>query len=134
MAEKNFEIYFGEIHPSDKEISEQGSISFLYFDANDEALSIRYHLESYVEQCEAREADPRMQVKGGGGNIDEGWIAMKLQGEEAWVKSRNSLSDKLSERRASRARLEEDENLFIAPAFDKLLLIAHHPFTEAPRF
>ena len=30
MAEKNFEIYFGEIHPSDKEISEQGSISFLY--------------------------------------------------------------------------------------------------------
>lgn len=84
MAEKNFEIYFGEIHPSDKEISEQGSISFLYFDANDEALSIRYHLESYVEQCEAREADPRMQVKGGGGgNIDEGWIAMKLQGEEA---------------------------------------------------
>lgn len=134
MAEKNFEIYFGEIHPSDKEISEQGSISFLYFDANDEALSIRYHLESYVEQCEAREADPRMQVKGGGGNIDEGGIAMKLQGEEAWVKSRNSLPDKLSERRASRARLEEDENLFIAPAFDKLLLIAHHPFTEAPRF
>ena len=133
MAEKNFEIYFDEIHPSDKEISEQGSISFLYFDADDEALSIRYHLESYVEQCEAREADPRMQVKGGG-NIDEGGIAMKLQGEEAWVKSRNSLPDKLSERRASRARLEEDENLFIAPAFDKLLLIAHHPFTEAPRF
>ena len=30
MTEKNFEIYFGEIHPSDKEISEQGSISFLY--------------------------------------------------------------------------------------------------------
>lgn len=72
--------------------------------------------------------------KGRGGDIDEGWIAMKFQGEEAWVKSRNSLSDKLSERRASRARLEEDENLFIAPAFDKLLLIAHHPFTEAPRF
>ena len=107
MAEKNFEIYFGEIHPSDKEISEQGSISFLYFDANDEALSIRYSLESYVEQCEACEADPRMQVKG---------------------------CEKLSERRASRARLEEDENLFIAPAFDKLLLIAHHPLTEVPRF
>ena len=49
MAEKNFEIYFGEIHPSDKEISEQGSISFLYFDANDEVLPIRYPLESYVE-------------------------------------------------------------------------------------
>ncbi|WP_462346411.1 hypothetical protein [Alloprevotella tannerae] len=43
------------------------------------------------------------------------------------------MSDKQLERRTSRARLEEDENLFIAPAFDKLLLIAHHPFTEAPR-
>ena len=77
-----FEIYFDEIHPSDKEISEQGSISFLYFDANDEAFSLQYPLESYVEQCEACEADPRMQVKGCE-NIDEGWIALKLQGEEA---------------------------------------------------
>lgn len=78
MAEKNFEIYFGEIHPSDKGISEQDFISFLYFDANDEGgLSIRYPLESYVEQCEACEADPRMQVKGCE-NIDEGWIAMEL--------------------------------------------------------
>ena len=39
MAEKNFEIYFGEIHPSDKGISEQDFISFLYFDANDEGGS-----------------------------------------------------------------------------------------------
>ena len=133
MAEKNFEIYFGEIHLSDKDVSEQDFISFLYFDENDEAFSLQYPLESYVEQCEACEADPRMQVKGCE-NIDEGWIAMKLQGEETWAKRRNSLSDKLLERRASRARLEEDEYLFIAPAFDKLLLIAHHPFTEAPRF
>lgn len=107
--------------------------SFLYFDANDEALSIRYPLESYVEQCEACEADPRMQVKGCE-NIDEGWIAMKLQGEETWAKRRNSLSDKLLERRASRTRLEDDENVFIASAFDKLFLIAHQPFREAPRF
>ena len=82
MAEKNFEIYFGEIHLSDKDVSEQGFISFLYFDENDEAFSLQYPLESYVEQCEACEADPRMQVKGCE-NIDEGWIAMKLQGEEA---------------------------------------------------
>lgn len=82
MTEKNFEIYFGEIHPSDKDVSEQGFISFLYFDENDEAFSLQYPLESYVEQCEACEADPRMQVKGCE-NIDEGWIAMKLQGEEA---------------------------------------------------
>jgi hypothetical protein len=40
MAEKNFEIYFGEIHFSDKDVSEQDFISFLYFDENDEALSI----------------------------------------------------------------------------------------------
>ena len=82
MAEKSFEIYFGEIHLSDKDVSEQGFISFLYFDENDEAFSLQYPLESYVEQCEACEADPRMQVKGCE-NIDEGWIAMKLQGEEA---------------------------------------------------
>ena len=55
MAEKNFEIYFGEIHLSDKETSEQGFISFVYFDENDGAFSLQYPLESYVEQCEVCE-------------------------------------------------------------------------------
>ena len=78
MGDKNVELYFGGVDYADKELSEYGSISFFYHDENDEALSARYPLDRYFEQCKACELDPRMKVSKCE-NIDEGWIAMKLK-------------------------------------------------------
>lgn len=82
MAEKDVELYFGDVDYADKELSEYGSISFLYHDENDDTLSARYSLDRYYEQCKACEIDPRMKVNRCE-NIDEGWIALKLKINEA---------------------------------------------------
>lgn len=81
MAEKGYELFFGDVDYDDKELSEEGSILFFFHDENDETRTGRFPMDRYYEQCLACDLDPRMKVKGCE-NIDEGWIAMKLKRNE----------------------------------------------------
>lgn len=78
MAEKGYELYFGDVDYDDKEVSAEGSISFFFHDENDETKSGRFPMEHYYEQCLACDLDSRMKVEKCE-NIDEGWMAMKLK-------------------------------------------------------
>lgn len=79
IAEKGYHLYFEKIDPTEKEISEHGTIYFFYNDEEEEQVyTVRYALDNYYEHCLAVKIDPRMEPNGNK-CIDENWIQQQLK-------------------------------------------------------
>ena len=78
MTEKGFELYFGDVEYDNEKLSDDGSMTFIFHNENDESMEWSVSMKLYYEQCLACDLDPRMKVEGIM-NIDEGWIARQLK-------------------------------------------------------
>ena len=78
MAEKGIELLFGGVEYDEEKLSDDGTMSFLFHDENDEAMEWAVSMKMYYEQCLACELDPRMKIVSCM-NVDEGWIARQLK-------------------------------------------------------
>lgn len=78
MAEKGFELYFGDVEYDNEKLSDDGSMTFFFHNENDETMEWSVSMKMYYEQCLACDLDPRMKVEGIM-NVDEGWIARQLK-------------------------------------------------------
>ena len=78
MADKRIELLFGGVEYDEEKLSDDGTMSFLFHDENDEAMEWAVSMKMYYEQCLACELDPRMKIESCM-NVDEGWIARQLK-------------------------------------------------------
>ncbi len=78
LAEKETELFFGDVVYKDKELNDDGEMVLIAQDKDKETSHWSMSMKLYYEHCLACDLDPRMKVEGCM-NIDEGWIARQLK-------------------------------------------------------
>lgn len=78
IAEKGYHLLLGGVNREDEELSEYGSIFFIFRDDEGKTMHIVLPMDMYYEHRLACEIDPRMKL-GDCRCVDEGWISRQLK-------------------------------------------------------